>query len=89
MFIKNNKITRKQIIFTIIGMVLIYIGVPNIITSFVIIFTLINNPMTDPVVLSISVYPTLLGGFGFVIGGILLIYKSKLLQLFFTNKKLF
>lgn len=87
MFIKNNNITIRQIIVVVSGIILIYLGIPNIVNGLEITSLHFDNSITDPNVLWTSVLYAIGFGLAFVVSGIVLLFKSKLIRVLIKNKK--
>ncbi len=79
MYLSNIKITVRQITVLIGGPVLIYLGIPIILSA---IDLVVNaTEYQDPVLLRNAFIQTFLVGLGFTIPGILLLIKSRLLRI--------
>ena len=79
MYLSNIKITVRQIAVLIGGPVLIYLGTPIILSA---IDLVVNaTEYQDPILLRNTFIKTFLVGLGFVIPGILLLIKSRLLRI--------
>ena len=85
MLIRNNQITPRQIVVVVAGIILMYLGIPNIISALTIVNVHMGNSFTKSSVLFSSISPTITLGLAFIIIGVVLLFKSKLFRIIFQK----